>query len=186
LPIIHRHFVGPVLALALVAVGCASAEPAVPASNATPNTEPFVVPRIVQPGDAISVHYVGTLDNGELFDSSRDRGQPLSFTVAAGQMIAGFDFAVQGMRLGELKNVRIDPLDAYGPRSEPQIILVPLDQLPAGVVAGDLLSSSSRQAAAVIEVGETDAIIEIDTNHRLAGEALNFEIEIVSFNSPGG
>ena len=51
--------------------------------------------REVTAGDAISVHYVGTLDDGEQFDSSRDRGQPFSFVVDSGQTIAGFDAGVR-------------------------------------------------------------------------------------------
>ncbi len=192
------------LALSFLAAACAADEPATPAQNATPNSEPFVeqattappvattptaapstpVPvdpsRAVQPGDTISVHYVGTLDDGEPFDSSRDRGQVLTFEVAAGRMIAGFDEAVRGMKLGEFKDVRIDPVEAYGEWSQDRVISVPLADLPEGTAAGDLLSTSSGQQVSVLEVGETDA--QIDTNHPLAGEALNFEIELVSID----
>ena len=181
------------LALSFLAAACAADEPATPAQNATPNSEPFVeqattapplattptaapttpVPvdpgRAVQPGDTISVHYVGTLDDGEPFDSSRDRGQVLTFEVAAGRMIAGFDEAVRGMRLGELKDVRIAPVDAYGEWSQDRVISVALADLPEGTAVGDLLSTNSGQQVSVLEVGETDA--QIDTNHPLAGEA---------------
>ena len=51
-------------------------------------------------GKAVKVHYVGTLDDGTKFDSSRDRGEPLAFTCMAGQMIAGFDAAVRDMEVG--------------------------------------------------------------------------------------
>ena len=168
--------------LALAGSACAAEAPAQPAENATPNTEPFVPPRVVEPGDAISVHYVGTLDDGELFDSSRERGEVLSFTVAADQMIPGFDAAVRGMALGDLKNVRIEPADAYGARDDSLVIAVALNRLPDGVAAGDNLESASGQRVTVVEVGETEA--RIDTNHPLAGEALNFEIELVSFDDP--
>jgi FKBP-type peptidyl-prolyl cis-trans isomerase 2 len=131
---------------------------------------------VVAAGDAISVHYVGTLDDGEQFDSSRDRDQPLSFVVASGQMIAGFDAAVHGMKLGEVKTVRIEPADAYG-----DVFAVPIDQVPAGTVAGDRLSASTGQSFQVVTVTETEAMLLPD--HPLAGQALNFEIEIVSFDN---
>ena len=54
-------------------------------------------------GKNVKVHYVGTLDDGSKFDSSRDRGEPLAFTCMAGQMIPGFDKAVVDMEVGETK-----------------------------------------------------------------------------------
>ena len=179
-----RRLFAAVITLACVAVACAADEPAVPAANATPNTEPFVVPRTVQPGDTISVHYVGTLDDGEVFDSSRARGQVLSFEVAAGRMIAGFDQAVRGMRVGEVKDVHIDAVDAYGEHTYSAVIAVPLEQLPEGVAVGDTLVTGTGQQVTVLEIDAVEA--QIDTNHPLAGQALNFEIELVTFDSPPG
>jgi FKBP-type peptidyl-prolyl cis-trans isomerase 2 len=150
-----------------------------PAPTAAPG--PVDPNRIAGPGDAISVHYVGTLDDGEQFDSSRDRGQPLSFVVASGQMIAGFDAAVQGMKLGEAKTVRIEAADAYGEWTEDQIISVALDQLPEGTAVGQELYSQQGQRFLVLEVNATEA--RLDANHALAGEALTFEIELVSFDN---
>lgn len=136
--------------------------------------------RVVGEGDLISVHYVGTLDNGEEFDSSRDR-DPLSFTVASGQMIVGFDEAVRGMKVGEVKIVRLTPTEAYGEKDPAALIEVPLDQVPEGTQAGDTLFSPQGQSVTVIEV-KADVVV-IDANHRLAGENLTFEIEIVSIES---
>ena len=135
---------------------------------------------MVAPGDAISVHYVGTLDGGEVFDSSRPRGQPLSFVVGSGQTIAGFDAGVQGMKLGEVIDVRIEPVDAYGEWTEERVVTVPIDQVPPGAAVGDELSSGG-QAFKVLEVSDTE--VRLDANHPLAGQALNFEIELVSFDN---
>ncbi|MFQ5555201.1 MAG: peptidylprolyl isomerase [Acidimicrobiia bacterium] len=128
-------------------------------------------------GQTISVHYVGTLDDGEQFDSSRDRGQPLTFVVGSGQMIPGFDAAVHGMVVGEIKTVRLDAADAYGERSDDFLIEARLDQIPAGTEAGDTLVSASGQSVTVLSI-EGD-VVTLDTNHRLAGQDLTFEIEIV-------
>ena len=65
-------------------------------------------------GKKVKVHYTGTLDNGEKFDSSRDRGKPIEFTCGAGQMIPGFDRAVEDMQVGEVRDVHLWPKDAYG------------------------------------------------------------------------
>ena len=79
-----------------------------------------------QKGDTVAVDYVGTLDDGTVFDTSireeaikaglplRSSYSPLEFTAGAGQMIAGFDAAVIGMKVGEEKNVHLTPSEAYG------------------------------------------------------------------------
>ena len=59
-----------------------------------------------QYGDKVAVHYTGTLEDGSVFDSSRERG-PLEFTLGAGEMIPGFENAVWGMKVGETKTVTI-------------------------------------------------------------------------------
>ena len=70
---------------------------------------------VVEAKDAIEVHYTGREEaTGVQFDSSHDRGQTLPFTVWAGQMIAGFDSGVVGMKLGEIKTLIIPPEEAYG------------------------------------------------------------------------
>ena len=67
--------------------------------------------------DNVKVHYRGTFTDGEVFDSSAGR-EPLAFTVGAGQMIKGFDQAVEGMELNEKKVVNIPAAEAYGERNE--------------------------------------------------------------------
>lgn len=135
---------------------------------------------VVKAGDQVAVHYVGTLDSGEQFDSSRDRGQTLDFEVGAGQMIAGFDAAVVGMAVGEVKTVRLEPAEAYGEPSEEARQDVPLADLPEGVSAGDSLFTQQGQEVKVVAINGDVAVI--DFNHPLAGEALTFEIEIVAIN----
>ena len=60
-------------------------------------------------GKKVKVHYTGTLDDGTKFDSSRDRGEPIEFTCMAGQMIPGFDRAVDEMAVGEVRDVHLEP-----------------------------------------------------------------------------
>ena len=73
-------------------------------------------------GDAVSVHYVGTLENGTKFDSSRDRGQPFSFSLGAGQVIEGWDKGVLGMKIGEVRKLTIPPEMGYGANGIPGAI----------------------------------------------------------------
>ena len=89
-------------------------------------------------GKKVKVHYVGTLDDGTKFDSSRDRNEPLEFTCMAGQMIKGFDAAVKDMEVGQVIDVHIPAAEAYGERREDLVQTLPIAQLPGAenLVAG--------------------------------------------------
>lgn len=130
-------------------------------------------------GSTVSVHYHGTLDDGEVFDSSLE-GAPLTFTVAAGQMIPGFDAVVLGMALGEKATIRIPPEEAYGRRFDELVLEVPRESIPPETVVGQRLFSATGGSIIVTAIGTATATI--DGNHALAGKALTFEIEIVEIN----
>lgn len=133
-------------------------------------------------GDTVKVHYTGKLDDGTVFDSSRER-EPLEFTLDEGQIIPGFEEAVAGMEQGEETTVEIPPEKAYGPHQEDAVMEFPLEQLPDEMepeVGMQLqLQGQNGQAfpARVVEVG--DDTVTLDANHPLAGETLTFEIELV-------
>jgi FKBP-type peptidyl-prolyl cis-trans isomerase 2 len=138
--------------------------------------------RKVQEGDNISVHYTGTLKNGEKFDSSHDRNQTLDFTAGAGQMIKGFDNAVIGMKVGDKKTVELSPSEAYGEKNPEAVVTITPDQFPDfnNLSVGTQLTAGNGAMGVVIEKNNENAIV--DFNHRLAGETLVFEIELVSIN----
>ncbi|KAK4240155.1 hypothetical protein C8A03DRAFT_42281 [Achaetomium macrosporum] len=73
-------------------------------------------------GDSIDVHYKGTLENGSKFDASYDRGEPLNFTVGAGQVIKGWDEGLLGMKVGEKRKLTISPELGYGARGAGGVI----------------------------------------------------------------
>lgn len=135
-------------------------------------------------GNTVKVHYTGTLndENKTLFDSSRER-EPLEFTLGAGQMIQGFDNAVEGMAIGESKKVEIPMNEAYGPRKDEAMITVSKTQLPEGMEpqVGMQLEATQqdgrKQLLVVADVKEEDVVL--DANHPLAGKDLVFDIELV-------
>jgi len=133
-------------------------------------------------GDTVKVHYTGTLEDGDEFDSSAGR-EPLEFTLGSGQVIAGFDNAVDGMAAGESKTVTIPPDEAYGDRHEQLVQQVPRTSLPDDMTpeVGMQLQSQSPDGQImnliISEVAEES--ITVDANHPLAGQALTFAFELV-------
>ena len=133
-------------------------------------------------GDRVTVHYTGTLDDGSEFDSSRD-GDPLDFEIGAGNVIPGFERAVATLSVGESTTFRLDPDDAYGEPRDDLVFEVPITNAPDGLTAGDSVQLATGQPATVIAVSE--ATVQVDANHPLAGQALTFAVELMSVVSEG-
>lgn len=75
------------------------------------------------PGSTVSVHYVGVAHStGEEFDASYTRGTPLQFRLGVGQVIAGWDRGVQGMRAGGRRRLVVPPHLGYGDRGAGGVI----------------------------------------------------------------
>lgn len=137
---------------------------------------------IATSGDTVHVHYTGRLDDGTVFDSSEGR-DPLKFTVGAGQVIPGFDQAVNGMAPGDSKTVRIGPSDAYGERRDELVLDVPREQFPDDIdpepgMELAVQSDGGRQLPVRVTDVRDDSVT-LDANHPLAGEALTFEVTLV-------
>jgi peptidylprolyl isomerase len=136
-------------------------------------------------GDRVSVHYTGSLDDGTVFDSSRDKA-PLAFTLGAGEVIAGFDTAVDGMQIGEVRRTVIPAEKAYGDYNEELLFAVANEQLPVGLEAEIGEQYQMRQPDGqliIVTVRDVSAEgVVFDANHPLAGQDLSFEIELMSIN----
>lgn len=135
-------------------------------------------------GKKVKAHYKGTLDDGSVFDSSYDRGEPIEFVVGVGQMIPGFDAAVLEMEVGDKRTVHIPAAEAYGEYDERNVAQIPLasvpnaDQLPVGQTI--MISTPDGGGMPVKVLKIEDDHVFLDGNHELAGQALNFDIELVS------
>jgi len=138
----------------------------------------------VRSGQFAQVHYTGKLVDGTVFDSSEGR-QPLEFQVGGGQVIPGFDQAVQGMEISEEKKFLLSSDEAYGPVREDLKKDFPRDMLggqdvkegqelwfksPQGPVPGKILNLQSDT-------------FTVDFNHPLAGQDLEFSIKLVGISN---
>jgi peptidylprolyl isomerase/FKBP-type peptidyl-prolyl cis-trans isomerase SlpA len=135
-------------------------------------------------GSTVQVHYTGRLEEDDsVFDSSRERDEPLKFTIGEEQVIPGFEEAVEGMEPGDEKTVEIPSDEAYGPYRDDMVLEVDRDQLPDDLdpEVGQRLQLR-QQNGEVVNVTLTeisDAEVTLDANHPLAGKDLSFDIELV-------
>ena len=138
----------------------------------------------VNEGQTVSLHYVGTFDDGTEFDSSRTRNQPLTFQVGSGQVIPGFDTAVRSMTVGETRDVRIEAAEAYGEvnpeafQDVPRVIFDPEMELIVDATVYGQQPDGSQMMARIVEFN--DETVRLDLNHPLAGKPLNFNIELLT------
>lgn len=136
-----------------------------------------------QKGDKVQIHYTGTLTDGSVFDSSAGH-DPLEFKIGGGQVIPGFEEAIIGMQVGESKAVTIPAEKAYGQYQDNLVMKALREQIPPDldIQVGQLLEVGGANGEVlqvrVTEVTETHAIL--DANPPLAGEDLNFQIELVA------
>lgn len=140
-------------------------------------------------GHKVKVSYIGTLDDGTVFDSTEFHdNMPLEFTVGRQEMIPGFDLAVSQMVVGETRTVHIEPKMAYGERDESLIQAFPAsaiphaEQLPIGEFIVMRTDSGSFRMRILSLI---DGQVTVDLNHELAGMPVNFEITLLEEEGVG-
>jgi FKBP-type peptidyl-prolyl cis-trans isomerase 2 len=138
---------------------------------------------IAQHGSTVSIHYIGTLDNGRIFDSTPD-DEPLVFTVGCEEIFPALQEAIIGMAAGDVKNILIPAEQAFGPRRQENIlrversILPPEKPLAVGAKLSVEFAAGQSRVMMVIELN--DAEVTLDGNHPLAGLDLAFAVRLVS------
>jgi peptidylprolyl isomerase len=131
---------------------------------------------------SVKVHYTGKLKDSSTLDSSADR-EPLEFTLGHGEIITGFEEAVVGMEPGESKSFDIPADKTYGPHRKELFTEIGRSQVPPKVeihVGQQLKLQSPDGRKKVVTITEiTESSVTLDANHPLAGQDLQFEIELL-------
>lgn len=134
-------------------------------------------------GDTVKIHYVGTLTDGTLFDSSQGR-EPLEFVLGTGKVIPGFENALFGMSVGENKTVTIPADEAYGQRHEHMTREVPRANIPDDIQLSEGMvlhaQGPAGQTLSFTVASFDDEVVKIDGNNPLAGKDLTFALELVA------
>jgi peptidylprolyl isomerase len=136
----------------------------------------------VKDGDIVKVHYTGKLENGDVFDSSREK-EPFEFTVGNKAVIPGFEKGVVGMGVGDTKTIEIPPEEAYGAKQDELVVVVNKSEFPDDITpsVGQRLQIKQQDGNPVVVTitDLTEDSITLDANHPLAGYTLFFDVEVV-------
>jgi FKBP-type peptidyl-prolyl cis-trans isomerase SlyD len=128
----------------------------------------------------VSIHYTLTNDRGEKLDSSRG-AEPLAYLHGAGNLIPGLEKALEGKQPGDKLQVRVAPEEGYGQRDDALIQAVPRRMFKGmgDLKVGMRLQAQGDHGTRVVRISHIAGdMITVDGNHELAGEALNFDVEV--------
>jgi FKBP-type peptidyl-prolyl cis-trans isomerase SlyD len=134
---------------------------------------------------AVSIHYTLTNDEGEVLDSSIGK-EVLEYLHGSGNIISGLEKALNGKAAGDRFNVRIPAEDAYGEFAEEMIQVISRSMFEGidNIEVGMQFHADVNYGTGVVTVIEIDGDnITIDGNHPLAGQALNFDVEVVAIRT---
>lgn len=144
-------------------------------------------------GDLVAVDYVGTLEDGTVFDTSvesvaiqsgladsRRTYEPLEFTIGGGGLIKGFDNAAIGMKTGQTKKVILQPEEAYGSIRQDIVVTVNASDIQTNgqpLATGNRILLENGAQGVITKIENGTAIV--DFNHPFAGKILTFDITLV-------
>lgn len=137
--------------------------------------------RVVKDGMSVSFDYTLKDTDGKVIETSKGN-KPLNYIHGQKSMIPGLEKELAGMKVGDEKNVRVKPEDAYGPVNKNAFLEVPKEKLPAnGLKVGAMLASKSPEGqVAMMRVHEIkEKTVVMDMNHPMAGKTLVFDVKIV-------
>src|SRR5512145_1807457 len=140
----------------------------------------------VQNNKVVSMEYTLHVDKEEI-DSSKGQ-DPLQFLVGHGNIISGLEREMMGMKVGESKDVVIQPADAYGEFDEEAFMDVPRGAFPTDIPIQEGVELTVRDDAGQSRYARVDAIegenVTLNFNHPLAGDELHFNVKVVGLREP--
>ncbi|MEE4253661.1 MAG: FKBP-type peptidyl-prolyl cis-trans isomerase [Desulfuromusa sp.] len=137
--------------------------------------------RAAKKGDKVEIHYIGTVDNGAIFDSC-DADSPMLITLGNNEIFPFLENEIIGMCTGEVKNIVVKAEDAYGPRLTDNTMVVEKAIFPTNkaIEVGQKLTiefaDGEQRVMLVIKVDDEN--VTVDGNHPLAGLDLTFALEL--------
>lgn len=130
----------------------------------------------------VKFEYVLTLDDGEVIDSSEGQ-EPLAYLHGHNNIIPGLERQMEGMEVGEERDITVEPEEAYGPYIEGQELQVPISEFPPGlepqVGMGLLVGTPDGREIPYFITDISDDVVTLDPNHPLAGQRLHFKVKVV-------
>jgi FKBP-type peptidyl-prolyl cis-trans isomerase SlpA len=135
----------------------------------------------IGPGKVVTMHFALLLEDGDLIDSNFDK-DPVSFTVGDGNLLAGFEQVLMGLKAGDENEVLITSELAFGAVNEDNIQRFPRYQFPPDLVLANGLvinfaDSAGNNQAGVVKQFDS-AWVEVDFNHPLAGRSIRFKFHV--------
>lgn len=136
---------------------------------------------IAKKGDTVRVHYTGKLEDGTVFDTSKE-GASMEFKIGDGELLKAFEQGVVGMSLGETKTIHIPMEEAYGPRKDEMVFEYDRSRAPENFDAeiGQQLQMFRADGKPVnlTVIGKSEKSFTMDCNHELAGKNLTFDVSL--------
>jgi len=135
----------------------------------------------VAPNAVVSIHYTLTNDAGEKIDTSEGR-EPLAYVHGQGQIVPGLEKELEGKAAGEKVQARVAPEEGYGEKIDAMVQDIPMDAFQGveSVEPGMQFQAQTENGALTVTVTKVEGdTATVDGNHPLAGETLNFDVEIV-------
>jgi len=130
----------------------------------------------------VAFHYTLTNDAGEVLDSSEGR-EPLTYLHGAGNIIPGLEKELEGRAAGDKLNTTVTPAEGYGEKQEQLVQEVPRDAFQGveSIEPGMQFQAQTQGGPLMVTVTQVGGdTVTVDGNHPLAGQTLNFDVEIAS------
>lgn len=135
----------------------------------------------IGPDKEVTLHFAIKLESGDVVDSTFDK-QPATFTFGDGNLLPGFELALQGLKAGDKRSLRIEPEHGFGQPNPQNVQVMPRSQFEGMELSEGLMvifqDAAKGELPGVVSQFDTQQVT-VDFNHPLAGKVLTFEVEIL-------